>query len=396
MKTRPLIRNAVVLGAGVMLALLLAAAGARSQTPPRLALPVDCQPGSTCFVQNYVDHDPSSTWRDYACGARSYDGHDGTDFRVPSMAAVRAGVAVLAAADGVVAGVRDGMKDVSIRETGKEAVKDRECGNGLVLRHADGWETQYCHLAQGSVSVRRGQTVRAGERLGRVGLSGLTEFPHLHLTVRHNGKAVDPFAPSPSAGACSSDATLWDDTAAAALVYRRRVMLNHGFSERVLSMAEVENQQPGEATPTSQSPALIAYVRMIGLEAGDTAHIVLRAPDGTVIAEKLLAGPGTCPGPDSDPDRAQAARRQLARRDLSRGVPGHQRRANRLQPAVFHAHGSGPTGPMNPRGETGHGWRTSARPGGRQAGRLTSPRPGRASSRLGQQDVDAGLARVRL
>lgn len=288
MKTRPLIRNAVVLGAGVMLALLLAAAGARSQTPPRLALPVDCQPGNTCFVQNYVDHDPSSTWRDYACGARSYDGHDGTDFRVPSMAAVRAGVAVLAAADGVVAGVRDGMKDVSIRETGKEAVKDRECGNGLVLRHADGWETQYCHLAQGSVAVRRGQTVRAGERLGLVGLSGLTEFPHLHLTVRHNGKAIDPFAPSPSAGACSSDATLWDDTAAAALVYRRRVMLNHGFSERVLSMAEVENQQPGEATPTSQSPALIAYVRMIGLEAGDTAHIVLRAPDGTVIAEKLL------------------------------------------------------------------------------------------------------------
>ena len=56
MKTRPLIRNAVVLGAGVMLALLLAAASARSQTPPRLALPIDCQPGNTCFVQNYVDH----------------------------------------------------------------------------------------------------------------------------------------------------------------------------------------------------------------------------------------------------------------------------------------------------------------------------------------------------
>ena len=295
MKTRPLIRNAVVLGAGVMLALLLAAASARSQTPPRLALPIDCQPGNTCFVQNYVDHDPSSTWRDYACGARSYDGHDGTDFRVPSMAAVRTGVAVLAAADGVVAGVRDGMKDVSIRETGKEAVKDRECGNGLVLRHADGWETQYCHLAQGSVSVRRGQTVRAGERLGRVGLSGLTEFPHLHLTVRHNGKAVDPFAPSPSAGACSSDATLWDDTAAAALVYRRRVMLNHGFSERVLSMAEVENQQPGEATPTSESPALIAYVRMIGLEAGDTAHIVLRAPAAASSRTSITPVPKTLP-----------------------------------------------------------------------------------------------------
>ena len=147
---------------------------------PRFGLPIDCVPGASCFVQNYVDHDPSPAWRDYACGARTYDGHDGTDFRVPSMAAVRAGVAVLAAADGVVAGVRDGMTDVSIRETGKEAVKNRECGNGLVLRHADGWETQYCHLAQGSVAVRRGQTVRAGERLGLVGLSGLTSKAAAH------------------------------------------------------------------------------------------------------------------------------------------------------------------------------------------------------------------------
>ena len=46
MKTRPLIRNAVVLGAGVMLALLLAAASARSQTPPRLALPVGVRPST--------------------------------------------------------------------------------------------------------------------------------------------------------------------------------------------------------------------------------------------------------------------------------------------------------------------------------------------------------------
>ena len=252
---------------------------------PRFALPIDCVPGETCFVQNYVDHDPSSAWRDYACGARTYDGHDGTDFRVRSMAAVRAGVAVLAAADGVVAGVRDGMPDVSIRETGKEAVKDRECGNGLVLRHADGWETQYCHLAQGSVAVRRGQTVRAGERLGLVGLSGLTEFPHLHLTVRHQGKAVDPFAPAPVAGACGSEQTLWDAATAQALVYRRRVLLNHGFSDRELTMGEVENLPPGAAQPTARSPALAAWVRMIGLEPGDAAQLTLRAPDGTVIAE---------------------------------------------------------------------------------------------------------------
>lgn len=288
MKTRLICRFQRLSGAAMMVFALFGSPTARAQAPLRLALPIDCVPGQSCFVQNYVDHDPTSVYRDYACGAQSYDGHDGTDFRVPSLVAQRAGVAVLAAADGVVAGVRDGMKDVSIRETGKEAVKDRECGNGLVLRHADGWETQYCHLAQGSVAVRRGQTVRAGERLGSVGLSGLTEFPHLHLTVRHQGKAVDPFAPTAEAGQCGSSQTLWNEAAAAALPYRRRVLLNHGFTDRVLSMNDVENLQPGEAVPTASSPAVLVFVRMIGLEPGDTAHLQLRAPDGALLAEKRL------------------------------------------------------------------------------------------------------------
>ena len=33
------------------------------------------------------------------------------------------------------------------------------------------------------------------------------------------------------------------------------------------------------------SPALIVFVRMIGLEAGDMATLTLRAPDGAVLAE---------------------------------------------------------------------------------------------------------------
>ena len=130
----------------------------------------------------------------------------------------------------------------------------------------------------------------------------LATAPYFLFVAKDEGEFVDTFTFTFASGSLPATASFtidelslgsftnidWDDTAAAALVYRRRVMLNHGFSERVLSMAEVENQQPGEATPTSESPALIAYVRMIGLEAGDTAHIVLRAPDGTVIAEKRL------------------------------------------------------------------------------------------------------------
>ncbi len=59
---------------------------------------------------------------------------------------------------------------------------DRECGNGVVIAHAGGWETQYCHMAQGGLAVKPDQPVTTGQTLA-VGLSGLTEYPHLHFTV---------------------------------------------------------------------------------------------------------------------------------------------------------------------------------------------------------------------
>ena len=94
-----------------------------------LSLPIDCEIGVTCEVQNYVDLDPSSQARDYQCGNRTYNGHKGVDFRLPSLRAQRAGVNVLTAAPGRVLRVRDGMPDMSVRERGVAAVNGRECGN---------------------------------------------------------------------------------------------------------------------------------------------------------------------------------------------------------------------------------------------------------------------------
>ena len=68
-------------------------------------------------------------------------------------------------------------------------VSDRECGNGVVIQHNDGFETQYCHMAQGSITVSTGQTC-CGHTLGKVGLSGQTQFPHLHVAVRKDGKVL--------------------------------------------------------------------------------------------------------------------------------------------------------------------------------------------------------------
>ncbi|MGY3145616.1 hypothetical protein ACVWYQ_002615 [Bradyrhizobium sp. USDA 3397] len=165
-----------------------------SSEPQLFAWPVACDLGRTCFIQNYVDHDPSDKTLDFRCGRRTYDGHDGTDIRLPDLDVQRTGVAVVAAASGRVAHTRDGMDDVSVKVAGKAAVAGRECGNGAVVEHGNGWSTQYCHMAKGSLRVKPGDSVSAGQTLGLVGLSGNTELPHLHFTVRQSRAVVDPFA----------------------------------------------------------------------------------------------------------------------------------------------------------------------------------------------------------
>ncbi len=84
---------------------------------------------------------------------------------------------VLAAADGEVVYVCDHEPD----GPGYRALTGACFDNRVVLRHAGGVYTAYRHLRQGSVSERwkRGDRVRAGQVLGRVGNSGDSREPHL-------------------------------------------------------------------------------------------------------------------------------------------------------------------------------------------------------------------------
>jgi hypothetical protein len=253
--------------------------------PLELGLPIACQPGRTCAVQNYVDRDPGPAARDFRCASVTYDGHDGVDFRIPDMQAQRAGVQVLAAAQGRVLRVRDGVADVSVRVAGEASVKGAECGNGLVIAHEGGVETQYCHLARGSLLVRPGDQVRAGQPLGRVGLSGLTEYPHLHFGVRRGATVIDPFAPEPATdpSRCGAGAPLWRADVAAALTPQTGAVINAGFAGAAVTMAAVE--EGAIPAPTAASPALIAYARAIALRAGDVQRLTLTGPDGAVLAD---------------------------------------------------------------------------------------------------------------
>ena len=267
------------------LAFTLLGAGAGAEERPVLGLPIDCRPGVDCVVQNYVDHDGGPGWRDHRCGHMSYDGHDGIDFRIPSMEAMRRGVVVRAAAAGTVSGMRDGMTDTGLAG-GREANAGKECGNGVVIAHAGGWSTQYCHMAQGSITVRPGASVARGAVLGRVGLSGLTAFPHLHLAVRHDGRIVDPFAPDRPSDACdtASGPTLWAAEVAAKLAYVSPFVLNAGFAGENIEAARLDDFGLPPPTFFPELPALVAVVRAIGLEAGDEMVLELVDPSGKVVA----------------------------------------------------------------------------------------------------------------
>ena len=260
-----------------------------SRGAPKLALPVRCELGVDCFIQNFFDRDPGGGWRDYACGALSYDGHLGTDFRLPSLFEMERGVEVLAAAPGTVVGARDGEPDVSVRERGRENLDGRDAGNGVRVVHGGGWETQYSHLKRGSVRVKAGQRIEAGEVLGLVGLSGNTEFPHLDFVVRHRMRAIDPFAPQPAAqGECAGGPTaqtLWRPELVESLRYQASGVLISGFADGKPDRGEAQRgAYRSEFGATAAS--IVFWVEAFGLRDGDLERIELKSPSGEVIARR--------------------------------------------------------------------------------------------------------------
>ena len=265
------------------------AASATSPADILFSLPIACIPGQSCWVANHVDVDPDSSAKDFACGHRTYDGHNGTDFALRDLGVMRQGVDVLAAADGIVAGVRDGMDDTDFRDLKPDLIKGRECGNGVKLEHTNGWTSQYCHLRKGSVVVRKGQRLAVGERLGKVGLSGKTIFPHLHFQVEHQSRVIDPFIGRARQEVCGDiSGQLWRDSIQTQLRYQPVVIYNAGVSFRVPNIDAIRDGRGGnELTPINPAEIYL-WADLLGVEAGDEVAYSLRDVDGRPLFEKRL------------------------------------------------------------------------------------------------------------
>lgn len=248
-----------------------------------LTRPIACDLGETCHIQQYVDADPGPGAQDYRCGPLSYDGHKGTDFALPTLAAMEAGVPVLAAAPGVVTALRDGMADRAFAEGDTASVEGRECGNGVVIDHGDGWETQYCHLRRGTVQVSNGDRVARGDPLGAVGMSGKAEFPHVHLSLRQNGTVIDPFAPEAARCGQPPEADLWQDTPS----YQPGGLIAAGFSPGMPSYDAIKSGEAATREMDGSAPALVLYGYAFGGQKGDVIEIEIDGPGGRVIAHSV-------------------------------------------------------------------------------------------------------------
>ena len=90
---------------------------------------------------------------------------------------VKRGSAVKAAENGVVAYAGNEVKGM---------------GNLIIVQHSGGWMTVYAHLD--SMTVRRGNRVTVGQKIGAVGETGKVDSPQLHFEIRKGTKAYNPMS----------------------------------------------------------------------------------------------------------------------------------------------------------------------------------------------------------
>jgi len=229
--------------------------------------------------------DPSASISDYSCGVATYNDHKGTDIAIMDADVMRQGVEVFASAAGIVKGTRNNMRDIDFNMGGGAAsVQGNECGNGVVIDHGSGWTTQYCHMLRESVSVNTGDTVETGQTLGLIGLSGKTEFPHLHIQVKYNEQVVDPFAGLQRNKKCGvGEAPLWKTSALLSMLYEPTALYSAGFSSTTPNERIAREGLYGGDVLFQKSPVIALWVDMFWVNPGDKLLFMITGPEGETL-----------------------------------------------------------------------------------------------------------------
>lgn len=273
----------------IFLALIfIVGACAYAQQEFQLQFPVKCSINKDCWVLNYVDNDSTGNWHDYNDGRQTYDGHRGTDIAIKNITKMKQGVNVVAAVNGYVIATRDGVPDRNALAEDLNQLQDIGCGNRVAIKHSGGWITDYCHMKNGSIKVKKGDYVSAGQTIGQIGMSGLSEFPHLHLNFQQGNHFFDPFTGHEQYSKIYKH-PLWSSNILKQLSYKPKIIYNIGVSPEIPSLLDVREEKYKSNQINSISPMIMIWVDAMHVEVNDIIYILIKNPDGTTfLSQKIV------------------------------------------------------------------------------------------------------------
>lgn len=149
-----------------------AAAGVYQAKKLKVAIPLATNPSVWPFP--HVRTSSPYGYRASILGSSPF--HTGLDFDLPY------GTEIQSVADGIVSYIED---------------PGPMCGSSVMIdSNVNGtlFTTVYCHMVTKSTKLTVGQSVKAGDIVGQIGLTGITTGPHLHLEIRINDVPIDPWA----------------------------------------------------------------------------------------------------------------------------------------------------------------------------------------------------------
>jgi hypothetical protein len=257
---------------------------------PHFNLPLDCTLGENCWVMNYVDMGADDGKNiDPACQSRTYDAHKGTDIAILDENTMQNGVNVIAPLDGTVTKIRDGEEDLWATDDRLEEIKAKrkECGNAVMIDHGNNVETIYCHMKKNSIAVKPNQKIKAGDIIGQVGLSGLTQFPHLHFGIIKEGKIIDPFTGQNNTAPCGKKIeSLWNEKLNAS--YQPFILHNAGFLNDIPNLSQIEKNGKSSSQIPQESNLLTFWSTLFGVREGDRITLEILDPNGKTFGRREI------------------------------------------------------------------------------------------------------------
>ncbi|MGH7469859.1 MAG: M23 family metallopeptidase [Longimicrobiales bacterium] len=222
------------------------------------------------FYTNYVDLQRDAGVRDFQCGLKTYDGHSGTDIVLPSFTRMDQGIDVVAAAAGTVSFVQDGMPDRN-----KSWTPGGGFANHVIIEHREGFRSYYGHMMRNSIRVTAGQQVQAGAVLGKVGSSGTSDMPHLHIEFRLQGVPTEVHS-----GNCGPTFTHWS----APPPYQDELRLIRSGMTRVSLDLDVAKDPPAQVDTFSANDSRFWFwVHLHNVRANSLSRFHLITPSGQEI-----------------------------------------------------------------------------------------------------------------